>query len=332
MGTYRLFLAICVLLSHAGTLFFSHNQGVSAVISFFLLSGFVMTALVRRNYNSKKKIRKFYLDRILRLFPQFILYLLATLVFIVTSDHQSPFLEDISGFKVVMNALMLPLSLYMLGLEKAQLIPQAWSLGLELTFYLAIPFILLYRLKRYAFFLSLCVFGLAYLGLIDTNIFGYRLLPGTLFIFLLGSFLYGKKTTEKITVLMVTYFIALVAFLWVLQTPSFMRPYNFEVLFGILVGLPIVNIISKMPTGRIDEVCGNISYGVFLNHFLLIWIFQAWKIDLSTAEAIAALIIISIGLSWITYNFIEKPVLVIRRRLRLNQGGRECGDSVQKNV
>jgi peptidoglycan/LPS O-acetylase OafA/YrhL len=258
--------------------------------------------------------------------------LAATLVFVATAHHNSPYLEDLSGFKVAMNALMLPLSLYMLGLGNALLIPQAWSLGLELTFYLSIPFILLHRLERYAFLLSLCVFGLAYFGSIGTDAFGYRLLPGTLFMFLLGSFLYGRKSTEQIIFLVATYLISLLAFLWVLHDNSFMRPYNFEVLLGILIGLPIVSVLTRLPGGKIDEVLGNVSYGVFLNHFLLIWIFQTLKINMSTTEVIAILIITSIGLGWLTYNLVEKPFLIIRRRLRLSQGSRACGNSVRQNA
>ncbi|AXI84019.1 acyltransferase [Xylella taiwanensis] len=319
MGTYRLLLAICVLLSHVGIQFFGHNQGVSAVISFFLLSGFVMTALIRRNYDSKGKIKKFYLDRVLRLFPQFIFYLVATLIFVAITNYKDPFLEELSALKIVMNALMLPLSLYMLGLEKSLLIPPTWSLGLELTFYISIPFLLLYRVERYAFLLSLCVFGLAYFGVINTDFFGYRLLPGTLFIFLLGSFLYESKSTERISFLITTYVISLIAFLWVLHDSTFMRPYSFEVLLGILVGLPIVAGLIRLPSGKIDAVLGNISYGVFLNHFPLMWIFQALKIGFDTTGAIAALIATSIALGWLTYHLVEKPVLIVRRSLRLGQ-------------
>jgi peptidoglycan/LPS O-acetylase OafA/YrhL len=331
VGTYRLLLAICVLLSHAGIVLFGHNQGASAVISFFLLSGFVMTALIRKNYDSKGQIKKFYLDRVLRLFPQFIVYLVATLIFASITNHPSPFLEELSGLKVVMNALMLPLSLYMLGLEKSLLLPQAWSLGLELTFYISIPFILLCRLERYAFVLSLCVFGLAYFGVIDTDSFGYRLLPGTLFIFLLGSFLYERKGAERIYFIVATYVIALVAFLWVLRDSDFMRPNNFEVLLGILVGLPIVAGLIRLPRGKIDEVLGNISYGVFLNHFLLIWIFQALRIEFYTTRAIVTLIAISIALGWFTYNLVEKPVLIVRRHLRSARVGRASSSSVQQS-
>jgi peptidoglycan/LPS O-acetylase OafA/YrhL len=331
VGTYRLLLSICVLLSHTGIVLFGHNQGVSAVISFFLLSGFVMTALIRRNYDSKEKIKKFYFDRALRLFPQFIFYLVATLLFVAITSHQSPFLEEMSWFKVAMNVLMLPLSLYMLGLEKSLLIPQAWSLGLELTFYILIPLILLYRLERYAFVLSLCVFKLSYFGVINTDFFGYRLLPGTLFIFLLGSFLYERKSTERIFFLIATYVISFVAFLWVLYDSTFMRPYNFEVLLGILIGLPIVAGLTQLPSRKVDEVLGNISYGVFLNHFLLMWVFQAFGIGFETTGAVVALIATSIALGWLTYNLVEKPVLVVRRHLRLGQADRAYSSSAQQS-
>jgi hypothetical protein len=51
VGYYRLLLAFFVVISHADqVIFFSsgYHIGVSAVISFFLLSGFVMTALIQK--------------------------------------------------------------------------------------------------------------------------------------------------------------------------------------------------------------------------------------------------------------------------------------------
>jgi peptidoglycan/LPS O-acetylase OafA/YrhL len=48
--------------------------GVVAVISFLLISGFVMTALIEKHYFSINLIGKFYLDRMLRLLPQFYFY------------------------------------------------------------------------------------------------------------------------------------------------------------------------------------------------------------------------------------------------------------------
>jgi peptidoglycan/LPS O-acetylase OafA/YrhL len=279
MGTYRLALALCVLLSHAGILFRGHNPGVSAVVSFFLLSGFVMTALIRRHYNSRDRIVMFYLDRAMRLFPQFFLYLTLTLILVVIKRPESFYLADLSNIKVFLNVLMLPLSLYMLGLEDALLIPQAWSLGLELTFYLIIPILLIYRLERIFFTCSIIVFVLAFSGVINTDLFGYRLLPGTMFMFLCGSYLHNLKSKWKVIVLAATYVAVGALFLTVRISPSVQLPHNYEVLGGFLIGLPIVALLTRVKCGPVDEILGNISYGVFLNHFLLIWTFQVADID-----------------------------------------------------
>ena len=50
MGYYRLILALLVAASHAGLTFGRFNPGEIAVVSFFLLSGYVMTALIDRHY------------------------------------------------------------------------------------------------------------------------------------------------------------------------------------------------------------------------------------------------------------------------------------------
>lgn len=48
MGTYRLFLAFSVLYSHAFGMIFGRSPGVIAVISFFIMSGYLngLVALV----------------------------------------------------------------------------------------------------------------------------------------------------------------------------------------------------------------------------------------------------------------------------------------------
>jgi len=77
-----------------------------------------------------------------------------------------------------------------LGLYNGQLLPQAWSLGLELSFYIVPPAIVfLPRIITWAVAVSLGIFLLAYLGLIHPDIYGYRLLPGVLFIFAVGRHL-----------------------------------------------------------------------------------------------------------------------------------------------
>lgn len=109
MGFYRLLLAIAVLLSHIG-IGFHGDLGVSAVVSFFLLSGYVMTALVDRHYNERSRILTFYLDRAMRLCPQFFFYLSLSLILIWIAHPVSPYLTGISLKKILLSLSMLPLN------------------------------------------------------------------------------------------------------------------------------------------------------------------------------------------------------------------------------
>lgn len=330
MGTYRLLLAICVLLSHLGIVIKGHDSGVSAVVSFFLLSGFVMTALIRQKYSATNRIGAFYLDRAMRLFPQFLLYMALTAALIAIAHPNSPFLTDLTPVKEILNFLMLPLVFFM-QIGNAVLIPQAWSLGLELTFYIAIPFLLIYRLERVAFAGSVAIFLLAYFRIINTDVFGYRLLPGTLFIFLCGSFLYRLKSAKRIAALVATYTAAAALFIAVRKTPFLQVPDNFDVLVGFLIGLPAIALLSRMKLGALDEMLGNVSYGVFLNHFLLIWLFQVIGISMSSTRNVAILIACSFALGWASYMFVERPILKYRRRLRSGLIAKETGNTSSIN-
>jgi peptidoglycan/LPS O-acetylase OafA/YrhL len=71
VGTLRFVLAIVVALSHTGTVFLGYNTGVVAVVSFFMISGYVMALLIEKHYGSVGRVGHFYLDRAARLFPQF---------------------------------------------------------------------------------------------------------------------------------------------------------------------------------------------------------------------------------------------------------------------
>ncbi len=70
-----------VAMSHAGFRIHGYNPGVVAVISFYLLSGNVMTMLLEKYYKQPSAIPTFYLDRAARLFPQFLFYMVLASVF-----------------------------------------------------------------------------------------------------------------------------------------------------------------------------------------------------------------------------------------------------------
>jgi hypothetical protein len=67
VGYYRLALAVCVLFSHFGLFVGGYDQGQSAVIGFFLLSGYVMTLLLGKHYPKLWQAPGFYVDRLARI-------------------------------------------------------------------------------------------------------------------------------------------------------------------------------------------------------------------------------------------------------------------------
>lgn len=319
VGVYRLLLAVLVALSHMGINFAGLNPGVVAVISFLIISGFVMTSLIERNYKALGKVGSFYLDRALRLYPQFLFYLCLSCAVIYFLLPGTPQAAELTFKHIAANLAIIPLDFYMFGLAGTQLMPPAWSLGLELCFYLAIPFLLIFKLRGVAFALSVAVFMVACLGYINTDVYGYRLLPGVLFMFLCGSYLYDAQGKDRL-IAMGTFVVAALLFVAIMAGWIERRPFNAEVTLGVALGIPAVYLLTRLRQHPLDEFFGNISYGVFLNHFVAMYLLRAlWPLAWIGwyVEAVMAL---SFVMSIVSYHVIEKPALKLRHKLRA--GGR----------
>lgn len=316
MGAYRLLLAVLVAVSHMGKLFMGFNPGVVAVISFLLISGFVMTSLIERNYKAPEKVGRFYLDRALRLYPQFLFYFVASCTVIYFLLPGTPQWAELTFRNIAANLAIVPLGFYMFGASGTWIVPPAWSLGLEMCFYLVIPFLLIYRARGVAFALSVAVFIPACLGFINTDYYGYRLLPGVLFIFLCGSYLY-KPQAKGLIIAAGTAVAAALIFVAIMAGWIERRPSNAEVAAGIALGIPAVYVLTKLKFHRIDEFLGNISYGVFLNHFVVIYFLHGlWPITSFDWQKVATVLVLSFLLSGVSYYCVERPALKLRHALR----------------
>jgi peptidoglycan/LPS O-acetylase OafA/YrhL len=319
MGAFRLLLAVLVAISHMGISIAGHNPGVIAVVSFLIISGLVMTSLIDKSYNSVHRIPAFYLDRAIRLYPQFIFYFVISVAVIWFMLPGTQAAEALTAKNIIPSLGIAPLGLYMFGITSPDIIPPAWSLGLEVFFYLAIPFILIWKIRDSMFFLSIIIAITAYAGFINTDVYGYRLLPGVLFIFLCGS--YMLRSGEKGKTMLVTVWLAQFALFIAIQG-GFIKANSttVELATGILFGLPIVYFLSKLGYHKVDEFFGNISYGVFLNHFLFIYIFKGLGIadPYNSIESAIAIISLSFVASFASYHLIEKPALRLRHKIRRN--------------
>ena len=318
----RLALALAVLFSHAGLRIEGLNPGVSAVIGFYLISGYVMTGLVRRHFAAPEHIPAFYADRLIRILPQYLIYAGATLVWFHGVGAHTPFLaRSPDALDLLNNLTVVPLNFYMFpGADQFTLIPPAWSLGAELQFYLLVPCMVLWpRVGLALVVVSGGLHALAMIGALHTEWFGYRLLAGVLWVFGAGMLLFVLQRSRPVLAarMAVAAPLAALAIYMLLRRDGLHAvPYNQEVLIGWGLGLPLVHWLSQRRSGRIDALAGDLSYGVFLNHFLLIWLLFP-SVEL-TATQFTLLALASIILSGCTQWLFERPALAWRRRLRLS--------------
>lgn len=334
MGTLRFILAILVLLSHTGLTVLGLNPGVMAVVVFYAISGYVMAALIERHYTTPSRALAFYGDRILRIYPQYVLYAAAAAVWLFTWGHPTAFLSSQpSAVDWLNNLLIVPLNYFMFnGSDRFTLVPPAWSLGAEVLFYLLAPW--LWQRWRWALLLaaaSLGVQALAWHGLLQSEWWGYRLLPGVLWVFVLGMALrrYQSSRTKAVAIAVpcVPLFSALVA-LYLASQGYLTQPYHREVLLGLGLGFPLLYALSRHAIQtpwlqQLDTHLGNASYGIFLNHFLLFWALGLGS-PLRSVDW-AWLLFCSISLSALTQRWLEQPILRWRRHWRkVGQSSKMC--------
>jgi peptidoglycan/LPS O-acetylase OafA/YrhL len=217
MGILRLFLALSVLFQHSGMQW--GLGGGRAVEIFFVISGFYMSLILTTG--KYRDYKTFLINRLLRLYPIYIVIALMTVTLAVIFNippapqyiSYGNELSPLTLFYVCFTNLTLigqDLSVF-LGIQDGHLfgtldftqtnpkvfgfllIPQAWSLSLELMFYAIAPLILWQqRRKKLAALFVLCFLSMLCqlaLSLFHLNYdpWCYRFFPSILYLFLLGS-------------------------------------------------------------------------------------------------------------------------------------------------
>lgn len=326
IGTFRLILSIFVLIGHSSYNSFLSaigiNIAVTSVAIFFIISGFLNTFLIEKYY-TKKKIKDFYIDRFFRIAPQLYFYLIITIILDFFFQ-----LYDINFLKFFFNLFIISLGYFKLldnifGIDNQSLFinPVWWSIGLEFTFYLIIPILILKlrKLINYTYFLSLIFLCFVVFFLPNyEDALGYRLLPGVLFIFLVGSKLnYCEISNSKILILTLTILIFLLSY--IIQDDLYEYNYLKSVIVGTLIGSIILNFIKKRKSNKIDLFFGDISYGIFLNHYIIINILNdKFNFYANSFLNLIVIILISFLISLLSFYLIEKKVTEIRRIKRLS--------------
>lgn len=344
MGIIRLLLSLAVVGAHCNS-----NQllkfvgGETAVQAFFVISGFYM-AMIISSYKSK---RNFWISRYLRLYPLYIVCALMSLTLIhgfnsyfnnieklpltasifLSFTNATIFLQDLTMFLGVKNDSLS--FVYYFGdstppLFTLLLLPQGWSLGIELAFYALAPFILT-RSSRFiisVIFVSevIRVFLIGRGFTFDP--WTYRFFPSELSIFLIGSLAYKFYSLNN--KLMSNSILSDISIAFILLfTISFQYiPLDYQlkkILFILSLGTLIGNIFHLTKNSKLDNFLGMLSYPVYVCHLLALQYFIP-KLNISPpdGEFITTFIsyVVVIVFSILLYITIERPVDLFRHRFK----------------
>lgn len=237
MGVIRLLLAISVVIAHTNPIFgITFVGGQIAVQAFYIISGFYMSLVLNEKYIFKNGSYKLFLsNRLLRLFPIYWVILLLTIGFsiitgIVTHGEYwlklQPYVNQYQSLNISSFLYLIFSNFFLIGqdwfmfmglnttnghffftsnfwntdpkLYTFLIISQAWTISVEITFYIIAPFLV----RRNIFFTFSIIFLSLLIRLVliskglEKDPWNYRFFPNELLFFMLGNLSY--KILKKI--------------------------------------------------------------------------------------------------------------------------------------
>ncbi|HKB90078.1 MAG TPA: acyltransferase [Opitutaceae bacterium] len=300
MGILRVILALSVVVAHVGPLFGLRffGGGVMGVETFYMVSGFYMALVLSTRYRGRT--RDFYFNRFLRLFP---VYWLLVATFFVCSALYWLAVGHPLGALVSWQTSSNPFhwlwagisNLALVGADWAELysylttvdgdsvnrliaIQPVWSLAVEITFYLASPFILrLSFVSQGAVFLAALLVRVCIWVMTGSHwtVWIYYFAPATWVFFMGGvqafhlmawlekqnwfartAFLVGRALVVLLVLLIVFY-----AHTEILRFQDW-RYYT-------VVGLSLPFIFAAFKDSGFDAALGAWSYPIYLAHWVI---------------------------------------------------------------
>ena len=306
MGTFRFLLAIAVTVSHFGGLW-GHRfmDGLMAVQCFYMVSGFLISLVLSGKYDASTRagLRLFYANRALRIFVPYWTFCLLIIVAqtIVSAGPQPQLIQQWPEMSFATRVYLMFTNIFVIGQEWTMwlsyehgslipvwssdglpthpsifyVIPQAWSMSLELMFYALAPFLvrrhwlmlLAYIAATYAARQLLMAYGFNGSG------FVYRFFPVELGLFLAGVlahrvFAFADARRKGSLAASVAVTAALISMMFIMRYWDMWESHRFYAL--VVVALPSLFLVSRH--FAFDRWLGELSYPIYLCHLAVLGI------------------------------------------------------------
>ena len=326
-------------------------------IFFFVLSGFLITylLLIEKEKYGQIAIKQFYVRRVLRIWPLY--YLIVIIGFFVLPRfdlfHIS-YLEKSFSENFESNLLLYILILPNLAFSLFPAVPnigQLWSIGVEEQFYIMWPWLIskskniIKTLIIFTLSLILLKFLILILGNFYSDTNWYQPLKLTvamskfecMAIGGIGAYLLFSKRTilnfayNKFVLVISIILIPVLIYL----TPDKLQD-GVHLVYSFLFLIIILNVSNKNQNNKFDNkvfnYLGGISYGIYMYHFMIITaVLYVCKKYFSTNSELftnsfiyAFTIVLTIGISGLSYRFIERPFIALKAKYsQIKSGNKE---------
>ena len=359
MGILRVILALIIVMEHTVILrSFDWIIGPYALKIFFMMSGFYMTLVLDRKYVGKGSYSLFLTNRLLRLFPIYwatlaITVIVGFLTFLLYNNWGSitPYVvyNDVINigpllYQFFVNIFLFGQDLIFLfgfnpdtgsvfftnNFNLAQppfyiflFAPHAWSLGIELTYYMIAPYLTRRSTKIVLLLIALSLLLRWYLisiGLKDDP-WNYRFFPNELVLFLVGTlsyrlYKYIEKNEININLRKLIVLIFFIMFFFYNYIFSFARESYLPALFFFsYAGITLPFLFQFSKNSKFDYRVGELSYPIYIIHIVvlntitLLFSKYNWQFNKGLGVVIVTLI-----LSYLLMKFVSDPIEKIRRR------------------
>ena len=318
--------------------------GFIGVDVFFVISGFLITRIILTEVEDGTfGLAKFYARRIRRIFPALAVVLAASYLIgwvILLPDEFALLGESIAaGVAFVSNLFLLRQTSYFAPDAADNPLLHLWSLGIEEQFYIFWPLILLtiFGLRRRRFWMTAIAaasFGvslLIFLGYKEWSFYSpasraWELLVGGL----IAERSIGKGGIAGFRSPRADNLLATIGVLAVVgATIGLDRNSLFPGLYALLpvLGAALIILSPSSPVNRIllsnpvAVLLGKISYPLYLWHWPLLVYLQIVRNGVPNVTEIWATVIVAVVLSWLTFQFVEKPIRQKRNAVALASYG-----------
>lgn len=353
MGILRTILAIAVIAYHSFSVFgIQFCGGQIAVETFYIISGFYMALILNEKYTGKGHYKKFLLSRFYRIYPAYWVVLILAValslggyLFSSNSYNLTRYINNKECLSVSTLVYFAWENLVILGQDvmyflrmdeqcipqftKSVLsykhtayqylfVPQAWSISVELFFYMLAPFIVTKKIKWQLLFISLSL-GLK---IICYNYYylyydpwTYRFFPFELAYFIFGSLAYqvyifiSPKQIKPI-IGYVLLAICVLGVMFIRDLP-FTKTLTIPVFYALIfISIPFIFIAFK--NSKLDLKIGELSFPLYITHLLVVSFFHQYffshfeYLKYYGIVVIITSLIIAISLNYLVFQKIEK--------------------------